>query len=481
MESNLTVDCDKNVSNKKLLCFNAQKPRAVIAMMAASAWHLGAAAAPLCVFINSKNHAMLTLSDPAALIPLSVALGIGLLVGTERERHKGSGPHRRSAGIRTFTGAAMLGFAAQSLDAQYLVSAALLALGALTMSAYQQSRQDDPGLTSEVAILLTCLLGAMSRASPDLAAIMGIALAAILAAREEMHRFVHQVITEQELKDVIVFLAAAMILLPLSPDLYTGPFQAINPHDLARFVVAVMSISALGYMAKRTLGMQAGMALTGFAGGFVSSTATILAMGQVAQREPQVLHAAAMGAVLSTVSTMVQLGLLMSILLPDLLAHMLLPIGLGCSTAGLYALWLYKAHQAAFMPSSLDLQGHAFEHKTTLILSLAVLSITVMTAALNHWLGEIGVLIASMLAGLVDAHSSVASMSSLVHQGQSSLAQAQLAILLAVSTNTLSKSAVAIGAGGKAFAVLILPGLLLVITAVWLGAWTSQWAFGAIA
>jgi uncharacterized membrane protein (DUF4010 family) len=423
---------------------------------------------------------MLTLTDPSALIPLSVALGIGLLVGTERERHKGSGPHRRSAGIRTFTGASMLGFAAQSLGSPLLVGAALLALGALTMSAYQQSRQHDPGLTSEVAILLTCLLGALSQSAPELAAIMGIALTAMLAAREDMHRFVQQVITEQELKDVIVFLAAAMILLPLSPDHYTGPFQAINPHDLARFVVAVMSISALGYMAKRTLGMRAGMALTGFAGGFISSTATILAMGQAAKREPQLLHAAAMGAMLSTVSTMVQLGLLMSILLPGLLPHMILPIGLGCSTAGLYALWLFKAHQPECMPPNLDLKGHAFEHKTTLILSLAVLSVTVMTAAFNHWLGELGVLIASLLAGLVDAHSSVASMSSLVHQGQSSLAQAQLAILLAVSTNTLSKSAVAIGAGGKAFAVLILPGLLLVIAAVWLGAWASLWTVGTL-
>jgi len=423
---------------------------------------------------------MLTLSDPSALIPLSVALGIGLLVGTERERHKGSGPHRRSAGIRTFTGACMLGFAAQSLGSPLLVGAALLALGALTMSAYQQSKQHDPGLTSEVAILLTCLLGALSASSPELAAIMGIALTAMLAAREDMHRFVQQVITEQELKDVIVFLAVAMILLPLSPDHYTGPFQAINPHDLARFVVAVMSISALGYMAKRTLGMQAGMALTGFAGGFISSTATILSMGQAARREPQVLHAAAMGAMLSTVSTMVQLGLLIAMLMPGLLAHMLLPIGLGCGTAGLYVLWLFKAHQAESAPPNLDLKGHAFEHKTTLILSLAVLSVTVMTAALNHWLGEVGVLIASMLAGLVDAHSSVASMSSLVHQGHASLTQAQLAILLAVSTNTLSKSVVAIGAGGKAFAALILPGLLLVIAAVWLGAWANLWTIGAL-
>lgn len=416
---------------------------------------------------------MLTLADPAALLPLSVAMGIGLLVGAERERHKGFGPHRRSAGIRTFGGAALLGFAAQSLQSAFLLSASVLVLGALTVTAYQQSRQHDPGLTSEVAILLTCLLGALALPSPELAAIMGIALAAMLAAREEMHRFVHQVITAQELKDVIVFLAAALILLPLSPDRYTGPYQAVNPHDLARFVVAVMSISAVGYMAKRTLGLRAGMALTGFAGGFISSTATILAMGQAARQQPQMLAAAAMGAMLSTVSTMVQLGLLVSMLLPGILTWMSLPIGLGCSAAGLYAIWLFQRHQPDTVTAAMELKGHAFEHKTTLILSLAVLSVTVMTAALNHWMGELGVVIASMLAGLVDAHASVASMSSLVNKGQASLPQAQLALLLAVSTNTLSKSAVAIGAGGRPFAILILPGLLLVLAAAWLGAWAS--------
>lgn len=416
---------------------------------------------------------MLTLADPAALLPLSVAMGIGLLVGAERERHKGFGPHRRSAGIRTFGGAALLGFAAQSLQSAFLLSASVLALGALTVTAYQQSRQHDPGLTSEVAILLTCLLGALALPSPELAAIMGIALAAMLAAREEMHRFVQQVITAQELKDVIVFLAAALILLPLSPDRYTGPYQAVNPHDLARFVVAVMSISAVGYMAKRTLGLRAGMALTGFAGGFISSTATILSLGQAARQQPQMLAAAAMGAVLSTVSTMVQLGLLVSILLPGILAWMSLPIGLGSCAAGLYASWLFQRQRTDAVTTATELKGHAFEHKTTLILSLAVLSVTVMTAALNHWMGELGVVIASMLAGFVDAHASVASMSSLVNKGQASLSQAQMAILLAVSTNTLSKSVVAIGAGRRSFAVLILPGLLLVLAAVWLGAWAS--------
>ncbi|WP_158272864.1 MgtC/SapB family protein [Limnohabitans sp. T6-5] len=418
---------------------------------------------------------MLTSIDSLVLFKLSVALGIGLLVGAERERRKGDGPHRRAAGIRTFAISALCGFVAQSIDSTYLLSAMLLVLGGLTLVSYQHSSSHDPGLTSESAILLTCMLGALSVPSPGLAAILGIVLTALLASRERMHQFVRQVITEQELEDVIVFLAAAMILLPLAPNRFMGPFQAINWHELAQFVVLAMSISAAGYMAKRIMGQRSGMALTGFAGGFVSSTATILSMGQTAQKSPALTHAAAVGAVLSTVSTMVQLGLLISVMLPPLLPYMLLPIGLGITTASLYAWWIARRKTSGTPQDDLPIKGHAFDHKTTLVMTGVVLSVTLLIAALQKWLGAMGMMIGAFVSGFADAHSSVASMSSLVHQGHASLDQAQWGILLAVSSNTLSKAAVAMAAGGRVFATWVLPGLCLVTAAVWLGTLVSPW------
>ena len=46
--------------------------------------------------------------DPL-ILSLAVALGIGLLIGTERERRKGTGPQRSAAGLRTFTLASLIG------------------------------------------------------------------------------------------------------------------------------------------------------------------------------------------------------------------------------------------------------------------------------------------------------------------------------------------------------------------------------------
>lgn len=66
----------------------------------------------------------------------------------------------------------------------------------------------------------------------------------------------------------------------LAPDRFMGPFDALNPRAIARLIVLVMAISALGYVAMRALGPRYGLPLAGFSSGFVSSTATIYSMGE---------------------------------------------------------------------------------------------------------------------------------------------------------------------------------------------------------
>ena len=51
-----------------------------------------------------------------------MALGIGLLIGLERERRKGEGPDRRAAGIRSFALVAVGGALAQLLSEPGLVA-----------------------------------------------------------------------------------------------------------------------------------------------------------------------------------------------------------------------------------------------------------------------------------------------------------------------------------------------------------------------
>src|SRR5215470_7172813 len=104
----------------------------------------------------------------AVALRLATALGIGLLVGAERERRKGQGPSRSRAGIRTFAVSSLLG--AISLQAgELLFAIAMAAVSALIAIAYFRSRARDPGLTTEVALLLTVLLGGIAMREPALA------------------------------------------------------------------------------------------------------------------------------------------------------------------------------------------------------------------------------------------------------------------------------------------------------------------------
>ena len=105
---------------------------------------------------------------------LAVALGIGLLVGIERERRKGEGAGRGSSGVRTFALVALLGGLTAAMDIDALVVAGAVFVGAATLMAYALGSDDHPGLTSETALLVTFVLGALAQSEPGLAAGAGL-------------------------------------------------------------------------------------------------------------------------------------------------------------------------------------------------------------------------------------------------------------------------------------------------------------------
>lgn len=413
--------------------------------------------------------------DFSTLLGLSVALGIGLLVGAERERRKGSGPTRGAAGIRTFAAASMLGAVGVLLGGGLLLAAVALVTGALAVVSYQRTREQDPGMTTEIALLLTCLLGGLAMRDAALAAGVGAALAALLAARNRLHHFVRSVLTERELHDALLFFAAALIALPLAPDRFLGPFGAINPHAMTQLVVLVMAVSALGYIATRSLGPRYGLPLAGFAAGFISSTATIHAMGTRAAESQRHADGAVAGAVLSSLATMVQLAVVVAAVQAALLDALMWPLLLGGGVACAYSLLFFPrasapAEAAAGRPEQADL-GRAFNLKTALAFAAIVAGVLVVSAALSAWLGARGTLLAAAATGLVDAHATAASVASLVAAGKLPLDDALWPIIAGLSTNTLMKAVVAFHAGGAAYAARIVPGLVLMIAAVWLGVW----------
>ncbi|UTD27538.1 MgtC/SapB family protein [Bradyrhizobium sp. WD16] len=409
----------------------------------------------------------------SVIVKLAVALGIGLLIGLERERRKGEGPQRAAAGLRTYAITALAGGISVAAGGVQLLAVTTAGVVVFAAAAYLRFRDDDPGLTSEMALVLTVLLGGLALQNPTLAAGLGVILAGLLAARAPLHHFVRRVMTARELNDLIIFAAAALVVLPLLPDRATGPYGAVNPHGVWTIVVLVMAISALGHIATRLLGARFGLPLAGFASGFVSSIATIGAMAGRAARDPKQHGAAVAGAVLSTVATVIQMAaVLAAVSRPVLsdLAPALMAAGITATLYGLAFTW-----RAIRSPAPEERSTEAAFSLTAALAFAAVLTAVLLaSAALRETFGAAGILVGALLAGFADTHATAASVASLAAAQKMTAADAVAPILAALSSNTLSKIAVAAAAGGRSFALRVIPGLVLVILAAWAGAYGSR-------
>jgi uncharacterized membrane protein (DUF4010 family) len=182
---------------------------------------------------------------------------------------------------------------------------------ALTAIAYWRSHDDDPGLTTEIALILTVLLGGLLARQPAPAGGLAAIVAILLASRTWLRRFVRSVLTEEEDHDILIFAGATLVVLPFIPDRSMGPYGALNPHSIWILVVLVMAISGAGYIAVRLLGTRFGLPIAGLASRFISSAATIAAMGARGKASADVMTAAVAGAVLSTIATIGQMAVVL--------------------------------------------------------------------------------------------------------------------------------------------------------------------------
>lgn len=405
---------------------------------------------------------MLSASDDLA--KLAVALGIGLLIGADRERTKGSGPGRGAAGVRTFMLLALVGALADRVgEIGILVVGAFV--GLLVVTSYRRSQATDPGLTTEVAMLVTFLLGILAMRATSLAAALGVLVAAVLASKSKLHHFIREALTEQEAHDLLVLLAAAFVIMPLLPDRPLDPWGAINPHKMWSLVVAVMAVSALGYVALRAFGSRIGIALAGLAGGFVSSLATISAMGERAKLMPAQSAAFASAALASNFGTIVQLAVVLGMLSPALLRRAGWPLAIAGAVALVAA--AIASLRAGSPPDGRDSLGgkRPFEPKHVLAFVAILSTIMLLAAMARHWLGESSLPWVLAASGLVDVHSSAASAAQLAASGHVDQNTAMLAILAALASNSLAKCVVCAANGGKRYSLQVVPGVALMVLA----------------
>jgi len=405
-----------------------------------------------------------------AILSIAVALGIGLLIGVERERRKGEGPERAAAGVRTFAITALTGVLATLSESTVVLAIAGAGVVALTTVSYLHSREGDPGLTTEAALLATFVMGALAVPHPLLAAGAGVAIALLLTSRSALHGFARRELSEREVSDGIMLAAAALIVLPVLPDHPIDPWGAINPQLVWRLTVLVMAIMAAGYVLQRLVGARWGLPLAGLLGGFASSTATIASMGQRARQDPSVLPSAVAGATLSSVPTVVQLSLVLTVADLATLQMLAVPLAAMGLVGAIYGgLFTFRA-VAAERGATAQISGRAFSPGTALLFAGLFCFIAVLVVLMQRAFGDAGALAGAVTGGFLDAHSSAASVAGLAAQNLLPRAVAGNAIGLILTANTMSKLVFA-RVGGRAFFWRVAPGLALMIAAFWIARW----------
>lgn len=302
-----------------------------------------------------------------------------------------------------------------------------------------------------MAALAVFLLGAMAVAGePGLAVALGVVTSAVLAYKQPLHGAIQR-LDAQDLFAGLKLLIASFIVLPLLPDTTVDPWQAINPYRLWLLVVLISALSLAGYIAVRWLGNTHGSALTGLAGGLVSSTGTTLSLARSSRAAGHDDgHALAAGILLAWLVMFVRMLVLIAVVNRPLLATAWPPIAAMGLATGAFGAWHFRsglAHARSAMQDDVPVSNPFSLAAAAKFGAFFAVVLLVVKLARQH-APPGGLYVVAALAGSADVDAITLSMAGAAQDG-AGLAQAATVIATAALANTVVKCAVVLvlGAG----------------------------------
>ncbi len=389
------------------------------------------------------------------------ALGLGMLIGLERERTRGDEPI--FAGARTFSLVALLGaitvFIGDQTGAPWIVALAFLAVAALVVSAYYVSAQKGYiGITTEASLLLTFFIGGMCTwGEVGIAGAVAVVTMLLLALKGWLHNLADR-IEPSDVEATLKFAIITLIILPLVPNTDFGPagLEVINPYKTWLMVVLIAGLNFIGYILVKVVGREHGLGITGLLGGLVSSTAVTLSFSQRSRSEPGLAPVLALAILLAwTVMffrVVIEVGVVNFSLAKSLVLGMLL-MGV-ISLVICILLWRRgrSKEKAEVEPSH-----NPFELGDAIKFGGLYAVVIFVASAAQYYFGDTGLYLAGALAGLTDVDAIALSMANLAQQDPTSSSVAARTIVIAVVSNTMVKCGMAIWLGSSTMRRTMIP------------------------
>ena len=392
----------------------------------------------------------------------ATALGIGLLIGMERERRVDS-----AAGLRTYALVCMLGclFAllTDKTGGPWALIAGLVVVALAMVASNFSSRQEEQyrGFTSEAAIIVTYGLGAaVWFGYSTLAVMIAITTTILLYFKAELRRFSERM-TAKDINSMLQFAVLSLVILPILPNADFGPYNAINPRQVWWMVVLISGLALGGYMALRMIGARHGAALLGIFGGLASSTATTMMFSRHANSHPDLVRMSALVILIANVMVMIRLGLVSGVVAPELIMPIATVFACGIVPGVAMALYGWKILNAAGDLPMPEVKNPT-ELRTAVSFGLLYGIVLLASAWLQDIAGNKGLYIVALASGLTDADASVLSTLRLFNLEKVSQGEAVIAVTLALGANLLFKIGLVISIGGGKLARYALPGLFAI-------------------
>ncbi len=408
--------------------------------------------------------------DLVTLQQLVVSLGLGMLLGLQRERTE-----RSIGGIRTFPFIALFGTVCAQIGAitgTWIIAAGLIALAALVVTANLakiKMEEMDSGMTTEIATLLVFVIGVLIVVGDmATAVVLGGAMAMLLHFKAPLHGFARAV-GERDMHAIIQFVLITLVILPVLPNQDYGPYAVLNPFEIWLMVVLIVGIGLCGYVAYKLFGARAGTILGGIIGGLISSTATTVSYARRA-KEDQGL--APLGAFIIMVASCIaiarvilEIGAVAAgsfVALAPPLAVMLLAC---CVIAG--GLYFFSRDVRAEMPE----QENPTEIKPALIFGALYALVLLGVAFAKDRFGTSGLYAVALISGLTDMDAITLSTAKLAANGGVEPATAWRAILIGAMANFGFKFGTVAALGPRALTVRVAAAFGLALVAGGLILW----------
>jgi uncharacterized membrane protein (DUF4010 family) len=372
---------------------------------------------------------------------LGISLGLGLLVGLQREWAE-----PKAAGIRTFALITVFGTVCSILAARFggwVLAGGIIALGAtMVVANLRRVRADDahPGPTTEVAALVMFAVGALLATGriPEAIAIGG-GVALLLHWKQPLHGFVER-IGEAEIRAVFRLVLIALVILPLLPDRSYGPYEVLNPFRIWLMVVLIVGISLGGFLVSRYVGARTGSVLSGLLGGLISSTATTVSYARRSKVTPEASPLSALVVMIASTIVFLRVALEVTLVAPEIVGQVLPQFGVMGLWMGLISVAAYvlARQEKAAPPEPKDPSNLV---AAVIFGGLYTLVLLAVATAREH-LGSAGLYLVAALSGLTDMDAITLSTAQLIRAERLDVDTGWRMMLIGALSNILFKGGV---------------------------------------